>query len=69
MNHSALNNAYLTVAEVGQYLNLSLSKAYTLVHHKDFPICRFGGSIRIPRQAFLTWVDQHTKVPAYLTVM
>ena len=62
MNHSA----YLTVAEVGQYLNLSLSKAYTLVHHKDFPICRFGGSIRIPKQAFLLWVEKMTYLPVGL---
>lgn len=68
MNYDYLKNEYLTVADIGQYLNLSLSKAYTLVHHKDFPTCRFGGSIRVPRQAFLVWVDQHTKVPTALTV-
>ncbi|WP_418738266.1 helix-turn-helix domain-containing protein [Dysosmobacter sp.] len=44
-------------------MNISQSKAYELAHRKDFPVCRFGGSIRIPREAFLSWVEQHTCIP------
>lgn len=63
MNNDVLKNQYLTVANVGQYLNISRSKVYELTHRKDFPVCRFGGSIRVPREAFLSWVDQHTSIP------
>lgn len=63
MSNDILKNQYLTVANVGRYLNISQSKAYELAHRKDFPVCRFGGSIRIPREAFLSWVEQHTCIP------
>lgn len=55
---------YMTVSDVGTYLNISLSNAYGLVRRKDFPSCRFGGSIRVPRAAFLSWVAQKTYLPA-----
>jgi excisionase family DNA binding protein len=61
-------SAYMTVEDVKNYLNLSSSKAYALTHQKDFPVCRFGSSIRIPRDAFLAWVEQKTKIPDFLTV-
>lgn len=54
---------FLTVDEIRRYLNLSQSKAYELTHRKDFPVCRFGGSIRIPRDAFLAWVQTMTRYP------
>lgn len=66
MNNN-LQNEYLTVAEIKRYLNISQAKAYELTHRKDFPVCRFGGSIRVPREAFLSWVEQHTRIPAGLT--
>ena len=67
MNNDTLKNHYLTAADVGRYLNISQANAYELTHRKDFPVCRFGGSIRIPREAFLSWVDQHTRIPNGLT--
>lgn len=54
---------FLTVRDIKEYLHLSQSAAYTLTHRKDFPTCRFGGTIRIPRDAFLAWVDVHTRIP------
>ena len=54
---------YLTVRDVKEYLQLSQSAAYALTHRKDFPTCRFGGTIRIPRDAFLAWVDANTRIP------
>ena len=59
---------YMTAADVANYLNISQSKAYELTHRKDFPVCRFGGSIRIPRTGFLAWVEQMTYLPANLKV-
>ena len=59
---------YLTVAEVKTYLNISQAAAYALTRRRDFPVCRFGGSIRIPRNAFLIWVEKMTTMPADLSV-
>ena len=56
-------SAFLTVAEVGRYLHISLSAAYELTRRGDFPVARFGGSVRIPRAAFLEWVDARISVP------
>lgn len=61
-----LINTYLTITEVQHYLNISKTAAYELSHRKDFPVARFGGSIRIPRDAFLAWVDAHTVIPTSL---
>ena len=66
MHSDILKKEYLTVSDISLYLNISQSKAYELAHRKDFPICRFGGCIRIPCHAFLTWVEQHTHVPSNL---
>ena len=54
---------YLTVAEVQRWLNVSQGTAYGLTHRKDFPVCRFGGTIRIPRVPFLAWVEANTSNP------
>jgi excisionase family DNA binding protein len=57
---------YMTVAEVKDYLNISQAAAYALTKRKDFPVSRFGGCIRIPKQAFLAWVEEMTTIPSGL---
>ena len=57
---------YLTVSEISDYLNISKSQAYELTHRTDFPVSRFGGAIRVPRDLFLQWVQRQTRVPANL---
>ena len=66
-NRQISENEYLTVAEVRRYLNISQSSTYELVHRRDFPVCQFGGHIRIPQQAFLAWVDSKTYIPEELS--
>lgn len=61
-----MNTEFLTVAEVKDYLKISQSAAYSLTHRSDFPIARFGGTIRIPKAAFLAWVDTVTFMPKEL---
>lgn len=56
-----LKNEYLTAGEIARYLHISLSKAYALTRQADFPICRLGGAVRIPRNAFLSWVNRNTR--------
>ena len=60
------NSEYMTVRDVKDYLNISQAAAYELTHRKDFPVSRFGGSVRIPRQAFLAWVEMKTHIPVEL---
>lgn len=55
---------YLTVADVKNYLNISQTAAYSLTRRRDFPVCRFGSIIRIPKDAFLAWVDARTCIPS-----
>ena len=57
---------FMTIADVKVYLNISQSAAYQLSRRKDFPVCRFGGNIRIPRDAFLAWVEARTYIPTAL---
>lgn len=61
-----INTNYLTISDVKHYLNISQSAAYELSHRKDFPVCRFGSCIRIPRDAFLAWVESRTYIPMAL---
>ena len=61
-----MEETYLTVSEVMQYLKISRSGAYALARRKDFPVCLIGGSIRVPKSLFLTWVRKQTYVPSSL---
>ena len=54
---------YLTISDIKDYLNISLGAAYGLAKRTDFPVCRFGGTIRVPKDAFLLWVDKMTTIP------
>ncbi len=66
MKRTPTPSAYMTVTEIKNYLNISQSAAYGLTHSKGFPVCRLGGSIRIPRAAFMAWVEQKSSIPARL---
>ena len=63
-----LNHEYLTICGVKEYLNIGQSKAYALAHRKDFPVCRFGSSIRIPKAPFLARIEAKTYLPGSLTL-
>ena len=62
-----MEETYLTITEVMQYLKISRSGAYALARRKDFPVCLIGGSIRVPESLFLVWVRKQTYVPANLS--
>ena len=60
MNKKTNDKEYLTVKDVQRLLNISQGTAYGLTHRKDFPVCRFGGTIRVPRIPFLAWLEANT---------
>ena len=51
----------LTVEEVRRILGVSRPIAYEIAHRKGFPVVRFGRAIRIPRDAFLRWLDAQSE--------
>ncbi len=54
--------AVLTLRHVQDVLGISRPKVYELAHTRGFPVVRFGRAIRVPREAFLRWLDQQTGV-------
>ena len=62
------NREYYTVADIKRILKISKSAAYELTHRKDFPVCRFGGIIRIPEDEFWCWVNDRTYIPTTLSM-
>jgi excisionase family DNA binding protein len=47
----------LKVDDVASIMNLARGTAYELVHRQGFPAVRIGRCIRIPREAFLAWLN------------
>jgi excisionase family DNA binding protein len=47
----------LTMEHIQQTLGLSRQKTYELPHVRGFPAVRFGRAIRVPRDAFLKWLE------------
>jgi excisionase family DNA binding protein len=52
----------LTVSDIQRMLGISRVTAYELVHRQDFPIVRIGRVIRVPRDAFLRWLETQAGV-------
>jgi excisionase family DNA binding protein len=47
----------LTMEHVQRALGLSRQKTYELPHVRGFPVVRFGRAIRVPRDAFMKWLE------------
>jgi excisionase family DNA binding protein len=54
-----LDDVLLRVSEFAQMAHVSRSYAYQLVQEKQIPHVRLGGCIRIPRNALLSYIEQH----------
>jgi len=52
----------LTMKHVREVTGLSKAKTYELAHSPGFPLVRFGRVMRVPREAFLRWLDEQTGV-------
>lgn len=63
------SRGYYTVSDIKNILKISQSSAYELTHRKDFPVCKFGGTIRIPEDAFWCWVNARTYIPTTLSYL
>ncbi len=52
----------LTAPEVGEVLGISRAAAYELVRSHGFPKLKIGSRILIPKDKFLTWIEERTEV-------
>jgi excisionase family DNA binding protein len=43
--------------DVAKVMSIARQTAYELAHRQGFPAVRLGRCIRIPREAFLTWLN------------
>ena len=48
---------FLNASMVADLLGVSQSKAYELMHEKDFPTLRVGSRMVVPRDRFLEWMN------------
>ena len=51
---------FLNAEMVAKVLGVSPASAYELMHEKEFPVLRIGSRIVVPKEKFITWVEQHT---------
>ena len=54
---------YLTVMEVAALLRIGRSMAYDMARLGEIPVLKVGRVVRIPRDAFLSWLKEHEKQP------
>ena len=47
----------LTVPELANFLKVSRTKAYELVHTEGFPVIRLGRCMRISKEALINWLE------------
>ena len=52
----------LTMRQVQDITGLSKPKVYELAHTRGFPVVRFGRALRVPREAFLRWLNEQAGV-------
>ena len=47
-----------TVSDMAEVMRISKPTAYDIVHRADFPKIMVGRCIRIPRDAFMAWLER-----------
>jgi len=53
--------AVLTMKHVQAVLGISKPKTYALAHTRGFPVVKFGKALRVPRDAFLHWLNDQVE--------
>ncbi|WP_312636514.1 helix-turn-helix domain-containing protein [Oscillibacter sp.] len=51
---------FLNAGLVAKVLGVSISTGYELMHEKGFPVLKIGSRIVVPKEKFITWVEQNT---------
>lgn len=50
---------FLDVNAVGNLLGISRSSTYELMHSKSFPTLKIGSRMVVPKEKFITWVNEN----------
>lgn len=50
---------FLDVRVVGNLLGISRSSTYELMHSKSFPTLKIGSRMVVPKEKFITWVNEN----------
>jgi excisionase family DNA binding protein len=57
VKHLAELPPVLTAKHVQAVMGISRMKAYELMHRQGFPVLRIGRCMRVPRDAFVRWME------------
>ena len=59
--YSAIEELPLTLnaEDISRKLNISRTSTYNLMHTEGFPILKVGKLMLIPRDKFLSWMNEH----------
>ena len=52
---------FLNAELVAQVLGIAPSSAYELMHEPEFPTLRIGNRMVVPKEKFITWVEEQMK--------
>ena len=50
----------MTIKHLQDALGISRPKAYELAHTQGFPVIRLGKVLRVPKDAFLRWLEKQS---------
>ena len=53
---------FLNAELVAKVLGVSPASSYELLHEDGFPTLRIGNRMVVPKEKFIQWVEEHTKV-------
>lgn len=53
--------------EVATLLGLGRTKVFELMAAGELPVIRIGRSVRVPREALVTWIARRTELPVEVT--
>ncbi len=51
---------FLNAELVAKVLGVSPSSGYELMHEPEFPVLKIGSRMVVPKEKFITWVEEHT---------
>ena len=52
---------FLNAEMVAKVLGVSPASSYELMHEAGFPTLRIGSRMVVPKERFISWVEEHTK--------
>lgn len=52
----------LNASEVADFLGISRSNAYNLLHNNSFPTLKIGKRLLVPRDRLMAWIDEQIKI-------